>query len=254
MRIAAALALLLLAACVSSSSKRGPQESKADTSTAASDYNVQLGVAYIRQGDLALAQDKLARALKENPHDANVYAALGLLEERLGNPRKADEQYREAVRLAPQNPSIENNYAVFLCSQGRTDEGVKRLDAAAHNAIYLTPEAAYTNAGVCLRKAKRYPEAEAHLLLALARKADYEEALLQLGELYLETNRVADAKDHLDRYLENFPETPEILWLGVRVARAGGDRPAAERYARKLRVDFPNSDQTRLLTDSGRGS
>ena len=107
-----------------------------------------------------------------------------------------------------------------------------------------------------LRKAlvRFFPQlAEANLLLALARKAGYEEALLQLGELYLETNRVADAKAHIERYLANFPETAEILWLGVRVARAGGDRPAADRYSRKLRVDFPNSDQTRQLTDSGRG-
>jgi len=254
-----ALALTLaLAACVSSrpnynSIAPRPQPANTDNSAAAANYNVQLGVAYISQGDLAIAQDKLARALKENPRDPNVHAALGLLNERLGFPAKADANYRDAIRLAPQDPSIENNYAVFLCAQGRTNEGVKLFEAAAHNALYPTPEAAFTNAAVCLRKAKRYADAERNLLQALARKAGYQEALLQLGELYLETNRVAEAKDHIQRYLANFPESAEILWLGVRVARVGGDRLSEEHYSRLLRVDFPNSDETRLLTSASRG-
>jgi type IV pilus assembly protein PilF len=230
-----------------------PQPANTDTASAAASYNVQLGVAYISQGDLAIAQDKLARALKENPRDPNVHAALGLLEERLGNPAKADAHYRDAVRLAPQDPSIENNYAVFLCSQGRTDEGVRRFEAAAHNALYLTPEAAFTNAAVCLRKAKRYPEAERNLLEALARKAGYQEALLQLGELYLDTHRLAEARQHIERYLADFPESAQILWLGVRVAEADGDRLTAEKYSRKLRLNFPNSDETRRLGASSRG-
>jgi type IV pilus assembly protein PilF len=255
-----ALALcLLLGACISANKPynnnvKRPQPADTDNSLAASSYNVQLGMAYIQQGDLAIAQDKLNRALRENPRDPKVHAALGLLEERLGDPRKADDHYRDALRLAPQDPFIENNYAVFLCSQGRTDEGVKRFEDAAHNAIYPTPEAAFTNAGVCLRKAKRYPLAEQNLLQALARKADYQEALLQLGELYLETSRLPEAHERIERYLANFPETAEILWLGVRVARAAGDRLTAERYARKLRLDFPNSDETRRLADLGRGS
>ena len=47
-------------------------------------------------------------------------------------------------------------------------------------------------------------------------------------------------------------ETPDLLLLGVRVARAQGDRLARERYARKLQLDFPASDQARALADLDR--
>jgi Tfp pilus assembly protein PilF len=51
--------------------------------------------------------------------------------------------------------------------------------------------------------------------------------------------------------VSRYTATPEMLMLGVRVARAQGDRLAAERYARRLRVDFPDSDQARSLSESG---
>jgi len=52
---------------------------------------------------------------------------------------------------------VVNNYAVYLCQNGRTDEGVRRFEEAAHNALYRTPEAAYTNAGCVFarREARR---------------------------------------------------------------------------------------------------
>ncbi len=47
----------------------------------------------------------------------------------------------------------------------------------------------------------------------------------------------------------SFSETPDLLLLGVRVARAQGDRLAAQRYARKLQLDFPGTDQARALAE-----
>ena len=41
--------------------------------------------------------------------------------------------------------------------------------------------------------------------------------------------------------------TPDVLLIGVRAAIVRGDRTAAENYARRLRRDFPNSAQTRVL-------
>jgi Tfp pilus assembly protein PilF len=56
----------------------------------------------------------------------------------------------------------------------------------------------------------------------------------------------------LDRYLSAFDATPDLLLIGVRIARAQGDRLAAERFSRRLRVDFPSSEQVRLLSELDR--
>ena len=53
----------------------------------------------------------------------------------------------------------------------------------------------------------------------------------------------------MQRYLETYNATPELLLLGVRTSRSVGDRVNAERYARRLRVDYPDSEQTRALAE-----
>lgn len=248
-RIAAVLATsALLAGCATSSS--GGSDSRSPT--AAAQYNTQLGVAYLQQGNLQLAKDKLEKAEAQNPDDASLQTSLGLLYERLGDAKQADRHYRRALQLEPRNPDVSNNYAIYLCRSGRTDEGVKRFEEAARNPLYRTPEAALTNAGVCLRAAKRDDEAERNFERALAARPNFAEAAFQLGDLDLQRGRLVQARVRLDQYLLSFTPTPELLLLGVRIAQTQGDRPGAERYARRLRLDFPSSEQARALGEPRR--
>lgn len=235
---------LLLAAAGAWAEERSSQQ----TAAAA---NLALGVAYLRQGNLATAQEKLEKALKQNPRDADVHTALAVLHERLGNRSKVDAYYRSALRLAPKSPEIQNNYAVYLCRTGRAPEGVKRFQQAASNPLYRTPEAAYTNAGVCLRSAQRLDEARRSLERALAIRPNYAEAAYQLGDLHLEGGRADDARRLVESYLGGFDATPDLLLLGVRIARQACDRLAFERYARRLRLDFASSEQARAAATLG---
>jgi type IV pilus assembly protein PilF len=242
-RTSAAALLTLLGACASV-----PHHSESANDEAAG-YNVQLGLGYLQKGDLAVAKEKLERAEHESPHDPKVHSALGLLYERFGEPKRADEEYRTALRYAPKDPDVANNYAVFLCKSGRTEEGVKYFLEAAHNPLYRTPEAAYTNMAVCLRAAHRDDEAKQSLQRALAIKPNFAEAAYQLADLEFERGHLNDARTALTHYTDSFDATPDLLLLGVRIARAMGDRVAAEHYARSLRMDFPTSEQARALSD-----
>jgi type IV pilus assembly protein PilF len=166
---------------------------------------------------------------------------------RMHDPDKADAEFRTSLRLAPHDPDVVNNYAVYLCQNGRTDEGVKKFQEAAANALYRTPEAAYTNAGVCLRAAKRDDEARAQFVKALQTRPNYGEAAYQLANLQFQHNELAQARGLIDSFLSHFPQTADLLLLGVRVARALGDTAASQKFARKLQLDFPGSDQARSL-------
>ena len=59
-----ALALTLLAGCATGSSGMKPHQTKTEDAAV---YNTQLGIAYLNQGDLALAKDKLDRAVLQDP-------------------------------------------------------------------------------------------------------------------------------------------------------------------------------------------
>ena len=242
LRLAAgALTLLLLAACAT------PQHPNKIRDAAA--YNVQLGIAYLHQGDIALAKEKLDRALAEAPNSADVHSARAMLFEHMHNADQADAEFRTSLRLAPHDPDVVNNYAVYLCQNGRTDEGVRRFEEAAHNALYRTPWAAYTNAGVCLRAAKRDDEARANFGRALQVRPNFAEAVFQLTELEFQHGELAPARAAIDAFIGSYDATADLLLLGVRVARAQGDKVGAQRYARRLQVDFPGTEQVRALAE-----
>ncbi len=218
----------------------------------ASNYNMQLGMAYLNQGELGLAKEKLERAERENPGDPNVHSAMAMLQDRLGHPDLADKEFKAALNLGPRSPEVLNNYAVYLCRTGRVDEGVKSFEEAAHNALYRTPEAAFTNAGVCLRGAKRDTQAAMSFQRALQVKPNFAEAAYQLADLDFSRGEVQDARETVDRFIGSFEPTADLLLLGVRIARKQGDRLNEEKFARRLRMDFPASDQVRALAELNR--
>jgi len=244
-RLIAVLSVCLLAGCVSSDgSKRLKRE---DPTTSAAKTNIQLGVAYLQQGNYPLAREKLERSLKQNPKDPDVHTSLGLLYDRVGETKLADKHFREALRLAPTNPDISNNYAIYLCRNKRVEEGVERFAVVAANKYYRTPEVALSNAGVCLRDAKRLDEAQAMFVKSIKAKPNYNEATVQLATLHVERGQLVEARKVVDTYLGAFRPDPEVLYAAVTVARAAKDKMSEEKFSRTLRLEFPDSAQARAL-------
>lgn len=231
-----------LAACVTRVGGSPPTR-KSD----AARINVQLGLGYLQQGNLAIAKEKLERAQSEDPDNADVHAALGLLDEKLGKDKDADREYHRALSLAPQDPSMLNNYAVYLCSHGRAVEGVRYFEQAATNPLYRTPWAAYTNAGVCLRGAHHDAEAAQRFARAQQSNPGYSEAIYQASDLDFTLQHNAQARLRIDLFLLNNPATPDLLLLAWRIASAEQDAQAATHYAARLQKEFPNSDQAHAL-------
>jgi len=242
-----AAALATLPGCKTSSQPAGVPTYTTSQRSKAAQANLQLGMGYLQQGNLASAKDKIERANLEDPHSAEIHAALGLLDERLGKEKEADKEYREALSLSPGDPSMLNNYAVYLCSHNRAPEGVHNFELAAGNPLYRSPWAAYTNAGVCQRQAHHENEAAQLFARALQSNPAYAEAVFQASDLDLAQQKYAVARLRVDFYLTNNSATPDLLLLGWRIAQAQADAAAAARYAQRLSREFPNSAQARSL-------
>jgi type IV pilus assembly protein PilF len=248
--LAAPLASLLLLAtlaggCVDATGRKPLKQESSDVTAAK--YNIQLGTAYLQQGNYPLAKEKLERSVKQNPKDPDVHTSLGLLYDRTGEVKLADKHFREALRLAPDKPDLINNYAVYLCKNGRVDEGVASFTAVAANKYYRTPEVALTNAGVCLKAAKRLDEAQQKFTGAIKARPNFTEATVQLAVLHLERTQLVEARKVVDTYINAFKPNPEVLYTAVSVARASKDKLAEEKYTRTLRMEFPDSAQARAL-------
>ena len=209
--------------------------------------NMQLGMAYLQQGNLVAAKEKLDRAEQQDPRSFEVHWALASLSERLLQPGEADRHYQAALRLAPQNGEVSNTYGVFLCRSGKVAPALKLFDEAFNNQLYTTPWAAATNAAICLRSDKRDADAVPYLERALIRRPDYAAAVVELADVQLLLNKPDAARVAIDRFLAIGRKSPDVYLVAVRVALKQGDRVAADTYARLLRRDFPNSPQSREL-------
>jgi len=251
-RTAGLVASLAIAALLAGCGNTGmPRASTPANSAAAA--NLQLGAAYLQQGDLPIAKEKLERAVAQSPRDPAIHGMLAMLYQRLGDSHRADEEFRNALSLAPHDPQLLNNYAVYLCDTGRVDEGVKRFADAARDRLYSTPWAAYTNAGVCLRGARRDAEAEPLFAKALEVRPDYAEALIQLADLQLRLDRAPEAYARVEKFLRVNPPTAEVLMLGWRAARAQDNKVNAAQMAWRLQTEFPDSEQAHALGVSRSG-
>lgn len=217
------------------------------------ELNTQLGVGYLREGRLDLAYMRLSRALEMAPDYAAALNAMALLYDRRGETDKAEQHYQAALRSNPADPAALNNYGGFLCRRGHVDAALERFEAALNNPLYDTPEAALSNAGLCLMNvSERRDEAERYLRRALERAPRLSGALIAMSELSLDKGSALAARGYLQRYLEDTRHNARSLWLGIRIERALGDRDAVSSYGMLLKANFPDATETMLLLESER--
>ncbi|MFW2404737.1 MAG: type IV pilus biogenesis/stability protein PilW [Gammaproteobacteria bacterium] len=246
---------MLLVGCVTETTS-GRVQPKEQPEEAAS-LNVDLGVGYLRQGDLQSAQSKLEKAVELDPDNVTAHRALGLVYETLGDSKGAEKHYRKAVSLASNDPETLNSLGVFLC---RNDATVKEALENFNRAIAI-PQSKYfsnkamlnTNAGVCA-KSVDLALAENYLRAALNFDNQYPDALLQLADVAYQRENYLQSRAFLQRYAAVSRPTPAALWLSFQVETAMGDRKAAEDHASSLRTDFPESVETRMLLELERNA
>ncbi len=203
------------------------------------------GAAYLARGNWKAAMADLRKALKLDPDNAVAHATLALLYEDLDMPEKAAAHYEAALRSAPENPRILNNYGRFLCKRGRYDEGLEYLSRAGADKLYDKRWIALVNAGECAWRGGRPQAAETRLRQALQLNPEAPQALAAMARLMAEQGKWLSARAFLQRY-EAAVQQPsrEMLELGYRIETALGDVTAAQTYRDKLHRLFPGGHPT----------
>ncbi len=246
MRIALFLLLVIgLTGCASNPGRSGDEEDARQKKLAA--LNVQLGSGYMQEGRYEVALERLNKALQYDPDSANAHTVLAILYERIRKPEQAEQHYRKAVELQPDNGDAQNNLGTFLCRQQKYDQAEAHFRKAWDNPFYKTPAVALTNAGSCALQAGKLQDAEAYLRQALRMDSNYPDALFLLARLMHEQGNHFKARAFLQRYEATGQVRPDAYWLGYRIEYALGDLKASQAYARRLRQQFPEARETRLL-------
>jgi type IV pilus assembly protein PilF len=242
-RMAVVLVALLLATAAPA------QEAAKDSVTEAARINARLAMEYMKRDQLAVARDKVERALAQNPHDLTVQLAAGLVYERLLDTKRAEKHFRLALRADADSPEAQNALGAFQCRHREFAKGEAMFLKAAGNPLYRTPEVAYTNAGVCARSAAELEKAEKYLRQALTVPSIYPETFVQLAGVLHDRGNHLQARAFIERFLAAAPATPDVLLLGQQIEMALNDRAAAAAFSERLRKEFPESVQLRVLDD-----
>ena len=205
--------------------------------------NLNLGIAYLKEGDYNKALEKLKKSLSADSDYAPTYNVLGLLYQLLGDNNKAEENFKRALAINNIDSSTLNNYGNFLCQQGRLEEAERSFLRAAENPLYEAPEIAITNAGQCLYVNNQIEKSKKYFRQALQLNPRIPQALLKMSEMNFEEKNYLSARAYLQRYQENIPHNAKTLLLGIQIEKKLGDNDAVSSYELLLKNSFPDSDE-----------
>lgn len=209
--------------------------------------HVELGSLYLLEGKSAIALEEARIALAADPEYSPAFNLLAMTHMLMNEQRLAEENFQKAMRLAPGDPEISNNYGWFLCQTGREKQSIAYFIAAAKNPLYSGPTKAYTNAGICSIRSKDDKAGEDHLLTALQLVPANTLAQFWLADIAYRQGRYAVARQWITDIERLVEPTAEVLWLALRIERKLGNREAESRHATQLRRRFPGSNEQRLL-------
>jgi tetratricopeptide (TPR) repeat protein len=147
---------------------------------------------YLRSGRLDDAVKQLDGLSKKLPKAGILPAMKGAVEERQGNSKEAEENYRQALQLDPTNDLAANNLAYLLAQDGRDLQTALELAQGVRRRQPQNPQGADT-LGWVFYKLDRLVLAKDQLQFAVTTQPENATFQYHLGEIYRKDNRNSDA-------------------------------------------------------------
>lgn len=229
--------------CVSHT--ESPFTRKQDKEEALTSY-IQLGLAYIERGDLVRARKHLNRALELDSESSGAHAALGLVLQREGEYRLAEEQFKKSLENEPGFTRGRTYYAAFLYSQQRYQQAYDQFAIAADDTGFVSRDRVFSNMAQCALKLERADLAIAAYEKSLSLGAQDTAIFLQVAELLVQEGRFNEAQRYYNRFLNLVRTSPvthsaQSLSLGIQLAEHFQDTAAEQSYASILKAVYADS-------------
>jgi Flp pilus assembly protein TadD len=198
-----------------------------------------LGKLYLDEGRRAEAEAQFRRSVELEPNIMG-YSNLGVIQWERGEVKLAEQEWRAALRLAPNDSSLLNDLGLVATNQGRYTEAVSYF----RQAIGLHPNDPYphSNLGIVYEKTGQHELAETEFRTALSLSPQELETRNRLGTLYLNAGRLEEAAEQFHLSVKTQPNDLGYCGLGEIYLRRG-DRGAAERAFQRAASLAPNNSQ-----------
>ena len=167
--------------------------------------------------------------------DDYSYFRAGTTSLRADDTQGAEQGYRKALELNPENVTAHVDLAYLLLNKGQIEEGMVHVNEA----LRLDPNnvEARFNLGLVMLLQKKPAEAAAHFEKVIQLKPDSAEPHYQLGILLAEQKKVEEALSHLSRAAELRPDHAGTHFnLGVLLAGQGKLDEAVTHYMKAAQL------------------
>ena len=246
-----AAAVLGLVACGST----GQRTDKSDLVTASDEtearkrarIRLELAVNYFSEGKTTIALDELKQSIAVDPGLFEAHNLRGLIYLRLNEFSLADDSFRQALVLNPKAATVQHNYGLLLCQQGRMAAAAEMFSAALANPTYNERAKTWMIQGLCQAKAGQAQAAETSLLNAYQLDPGNPVVAYNLGLGLYQRGEYPQAQRYLSRLNNSDLANAESLWLGAKAAKAMGDAQALTALGQTLVQRFPSSKESLWL-------
>lgn len=243
LRVGLLSAVILAAGCVSNG-QSGMYGGNFDHEEAAK-TRMSLGLTYLQNNNYTQAKKNLDKALEFNPRSADVQYAMAYYYQLVGDSLRAEEFYKTAIDLAPNNGDIANSYGAFKCQNGDYEKAKAYFFEAINNRLYANAAQTYENLALCAQSQGKLDEAIGYFEDALQHQPARGKTLFLLSELYVVSQQWELAELTLQKYQRVAKVTPDSLWLSYEIAKGKGDVEKAAGYGDMMLSLFPESELTK---------
>lgn len=212
---------------------------------------LELGAAYLQEGQPQVALDEVKQAINIDPGYADAFNLRGLAYLRLNNPSLAAVSFERALLLNPRDANAAHNLGVLRCQQARFDDATQHFEQALLNAEYARQPRNFVAQALCHASADKPLLAETMLQRALSLDADEPAATYHLARLHFERGDARAAQRHVLKLNSSAASNAASLWLGIRIERLLNNQDAMHVLAEQLRARF---GQSRELNAYDRGA
>ncbi|RKF15528.1 type IV pilus biogenesis/stability protein PilW [Alginatibacterium sediminis] len=238
--------VVLLSGCVTERHVAGEDRAiqKVDKKAAAN-TRVSLGLRYLESGESEKAKLNLEMAEELDPSSVLVFLAQAHFYQEVEQFDLADEAFRKALSIEPNNGDTLNNYAVMNCKQGNYQQADILFQRALSNKAYLGVGNTNENAGLCALRSQDSAKALVYFKKALAFDSQLSRSMLGVAKIYIQEQQYALARDYLNRHSLTKAENAESIFAWLQLESASGNFAEEARLGQILLGKYPNSEQTK---------
>jgi arylsulfatase A-like enzyme/Tfp pilus assembly protein PilF len=200
------------------------------------DRLMQEGVTLFQNGRTREALAVYQELIRRRPAMSSSQLHAAYLHWELGDPARAIETLRQALRSGADAPDVRIQLGIYLAEAGSPQEAVRLLSPLQQEAF---PDVDGLNGlGIALSHLGRQADALAVFDRILQFDPNNASAYQNKGTVYLEQSNLPAARESLARALQRDPDLPVALnGLGVVEIKSGNTRAGIEAWKRAVELD-----------------